>query len=354
MWSHDEDRALGVIRNYAYIKAFKENSEVVETRDHWLQKIRLMPETGIVETNYKAIKARREEIEAKVGYEISNTQSGGWQDYQAKLISIRRDANRLRSTTQAMFRTANEMNRDAVEAGETGMKRAKIVRDASIISIGVIGAVATGGTTVVAAGVAGGGLKGMATYQDTGSSSKALISGGLFMIPLGVAKARVLAPGANLSKAVVANVSLAVDTASETVEGALVKDEKILEALQNALVSQGVAKGVGVYFNGLDGWLGRRLRSAIEIMDDHGGKMSNRAYPAIAELTKKSMTEVIKNEASTSREASMGISGAAASQRAGLPFAGNPNACPLPKMAQSTISSDPAARYIRQNVLARM
>ena len=352
-WAYDEARALGVIRKYSFLKALKDNSEVVETKPGLHLKLMGMPPTAEVNADYSAVKEQRGAIEADIGYKVSSAQNGGWDDFQKLLTDLRRKSDDLSASTQAMFKNAQDMDNAAIEAAETGINIAKGTRDASIISIAAIGLVATGGAAITLAATTGSGLQGYATYQDTGNVKKAVIKGGLFLLPLGLKQLGSVATAAGHSKKVVATVTMAIDTSADTFEGVFVNEASLGTAVSSAVVNQGVSFGASQISAPLTRWMGRRFGSALQLMDQHGNGVSNRAWPAITSLAEKHTVNLIKTEPSTFSEAALGTSEVkhfSARAPSGINSQGSPLACMIP----ATSGMDEPTRYIKQNVLSRI
>ncbi|MBL3611289.1 hypothetical protein [Rhodovulum sulfidophilum] len=293
-WSYDQQAALRLIAHYARLRAMNETTRVVTSRDSLIQKLYLARELANVETDVNRMLARKTEIEEVEGRRFATLMLGAAGDAQAYLIGLRRETDRLMSANQSIYRSAQDINQAAIDHAETAIKVAKGVRDSSVLTLGVIATVATGGTTIAVASGAGAGLSATATYQDTGSASKAAIKGGLFLLPLGTRQITGAATAAGASPTMTAAMSLAIDTGAETFEGVYVNDATLERALSAALINQVSGRYVGALAKENTRWMGQRLRGAVRLLDNHGGQMSNRAYPFLSEMGGKLTQEAIK------------------------------------------------------------
>ncbi|ARC90735.1 hypothetical protein [Rhodovulum sp. MB263] len=293
-WSYDQQAALRLIAHYARLKAMNETTRVVTSRDSLIQKLYLARELANVETDVNRMLARKTEIEEIEGRRFATLMLGAVDDAQSYLIGIRRETDRLMSANQSVYRSAQDINQVAIDHAETAIKVAKGVRDTSVLTLGVIATVATGGTTIAVASGAGAGLSATATYQDTGSASKAAIKGGLFLLPLGTRQITGVATAAGATPTMTAAMSLGIDTGAETFEGIYVNDATLEQALRAALINQVSGQALGALARENSRWMGQRLRGAVRLVDSHGGQMSNRAYPFLSEMGGKLAQEALK------------------------------------------------------------
>jgi hypothetical protein len=360
-WSFDPGQAANLIHRYAVLRAFKENSMVIENRESWFHSrswlrhfgLASLPPGGEMSTT-QGWQHRIGQINKQIEREISLLKSDGWGDLQERLIELRRETERLNRTTNTMFRSVREMNDVLGIALEPRMRVAKDIADISILVIGVIGASTTGPVVVVAA-LSGGALQAWDTYQDTGNVKKAIISGGTFMVPLGGKYFGRMARISGHPEKVEVVVSLVVDSSVEAYENYFVKEQDILDAISDAFINNAGEFMVKNLLNDVDKFVGAKfaedkINSALAILDGR----SNRTPALLEGLVVERASELIRVEPSTSREAAMGLEGARGSRASGVPFVGTPGRATLVCMAPATVSTDPAARYVMQNVLARI
>ncbi|PTW46573.1 hypothetical protein [Rhodovulum kholense] len=334
-WSYDQQAALRLIAHYARLRAMNETTRVVTSRDSLIQKLYLARELANVETDVNRMLARKTEIEEVEGRRFATLMLGAADDAQAYLIGLRRETDRLMSANQSIYRSAQDINQAAIDHAETAIKVAKGVRDSSVLTLGVIATVATGGTTIAVASGAGAGLSATATYQDTGSASKAAIKGGLFLLPLGTRQITGAATAAGASPTMTAAMSLAIDTGAETFEGVYVNDATLERALSAALINQVSGRYVGALAKENSRWMGQRLRGAVRLLDNHGGQMSNRAYPFLSEMGGKLTQEAIKVSPGET------------------PAGTSPNPSPAARAAQAQ-ARDTASLWVMREVMRRL
>ncbi|RAP41092.1 hypothetical protein BYZ73_11720 [Rhodovulum viride] len=334
-WSYDQQAALRLIAHYARLRAMNETTRVVTSRDSLIQKLYLARELANVETDVNRMLARKTEIEEVEGRRFATLMLGAADDAQAYLIGLRRETDRLMSANQSIYRSAQDINQAAIDHAETAIKVAKGVRDSSVLTLGVIATVATGGTTIAVASGAGAGLSATATYQDTGSASKAAIKGGLFLLPLGTRQITGAATAAGASPTMTAAMSLAIDTGAETFEGIYVNDATLERALSAALLNQVSGRYVGALAKENSRWMGQRLRGAVRLLDNHGGQMSNRAYPFLSEMGGKLTQEAIKVSPGET------------------PAGTSPNPSPAARAAQAQ-ARDTASLWVMREVMRRL
>lgn len=355
-WSIDFDEAHRIIRHYAMVRAINDNTHVVQTRESLLQKMRLFSAHGEIVQDWNIIKAAKANIEARTAYDWTATLTDGLDDAQLFLIDHKRKADALQKANTAKFNSAHEINRAAIDHAEVMIQGARAVQTASIISMGVIATVATGGATLYLATAAGSSLQGVATYQKTGSVGKALFDGALFMVPAGVGKFKMAAQAAGHSKTLVTSLAIGFETSADAAKHVIVDDAELGKAISTALINQAGSQAIGYAGDQAKRFLGQRLKGALTIFtDSHGGhSASNRTYPLMVEGVASVAKEITKVEASTPAEFSLGTTGIRARPEGGAqpvfmctPYRPAPLSPAMPMM-------DEATRHVRQYVMSRM
>lgn len=344
-WSYDEGAALRLIGHYARLKAMNETTRVVTTRESLIQKLYLANELAQVDTDVNRMLQRKAEVEAVTGRRFATLMLGAADDAQSYLFGLRRDVNRLTLANQSVYRRAQDINQAAIDHAETAIKITKGVRDGSILTLGVIATVSTGGLTLAVASGTGVGLQATATYQDTGSVSKAAVKGALFMLPLGTKQISLAAGAAGASTTVTTAMSLAIDTGAETFEGVYVNDADLDKAFGAALTNQLMGFGIGNVAAANTRWMGQRLRGAIRIVDSHGQQMSNRAWPLISQMGGKLVGESLKVSPASQRANAMAAGGVRMAGR------GMANDSPVGALRSPRNESE---AYIMRHVLSRI
>lgn len=298
-WMFDPERTGKALAHGAGIRAKVENSAVVATKDHWLQRLGplSMPPNGEVQSNLSKIDAAKSRYIAEYNQQLQSLQSGGWEDLEAWLVLMRQQTDIYNKRMMSMFDEALDLTSISIKSAETGMKVAKFTRDASIASLGIVAVVATGGTALYLATAAQAGLSGVATYQDTGSINKALASGAFAAAPLGAGKIiKAGSAAAGASKGVTAVISVVTDVGMDTAKSMVVDDKSIEKALAGAALDKAIGTGISLGSKQFANQVGETIRDTVRVMDAHGpnGRQSNRATSLLIETFNKSGSELAK------------------------------------------------------------
>lgn len=358
-WLFDQDRAVRMISHYARNKAMVETSSVVRSRDSFLQKIRLADALAEVKSDQSAFTSRKAQIEAATGYALTSHLSGGWDQALDFLITIRRQTVALSTQEMALYQSASGINQAAIDSAETAVSLAKGVRNGSVIGLGIIATVATGGATIALASASGAGLSATASYQDTGDFKKAAVKGSLFLIPVGLKKVQSAAKVAGYSQTVITSVSIAIDAAVETFENVYFNEASLDVAIQKALISTGVAIGSDAMGSAVTKWSGNKFRETYQIFTDaHGGHVaSNRTYPLLGSVLSKATDSAVvagfDRQPGSALELSLGADGAQQVLRGPVSYAYTGVAARMSPMQCARPASDPHSLWVQQNVLTR-
>ncbi len=276
-WRFNETGALGVINAYATAVAFRDGTYIVRTRDHWLQRVRIMGAHAEIEFDNEKINKTRNGYNKALSAKLFELLPKGTPAFNF-LVSLRGATQTVRDDGQNVFRNAREINEANIRAAEIGLTVAKTTRDASVMSFAIIAAVGTGGTTVAlaTAGSALGG--GVATYQDTGKVDKALLSAGTALIPLGTKNLQMAMKAKGLAQPVIVTVSALADITGDSVKNYYVDDMALQDAVVKALIAKGISTGLEQVSKSVANDVGRTLKGNFAIKDVHGpaGRMSNR------------------------------------------------------------------------------
>lgn len=291
-WLLDKERMKGVIRQYAYVNAALTNTRIIRTKDHWLQKVGIADAHAEISMADSLIEAKKKQITSRKMKELEALYSGDWFDVYNYLIDTRIKMLRMQHGLNSLFASAQEINTANIESARRMITITRGVRDTSVISLSVIAAVGTGGLTVALATGASAAGSSIATYQDTGSMSKALTSGGLALVPLGSKKLEGAMKVAKHSRTVIVGTSALIDFTADTASEIIISDAKIDQALRKALFKFTLSTGGDYIKPTLVSEIGKRLRGAVKITESRIDS-TNRLPALLAETGIKAVQEVV-------------------------------------------------------------
>jgi hypothetical protein len=275
-------------RYAAYIQATTKNTSVVRSRDHLFQILRIAPEGAELRQNLNQINVERDRLIEQFNTEIKQLKQGGWEDLHAYLIQKRTESDANHARWRKMSDEVGAINSDLIKHAETAVSVLTVARDVSIVGLGIIATVATGGTALAVATVGQAGLQGVATYQDTGDLNKALASGTFIMVTFGAGKAvSGLKAAGTVGPKVATAITVMIEVGEETANQVVIDEKALDDAIYSALLKQGVSEGSKVLSKSLASKIGTEIKDTIKVLDDHGGRASNRIAPLLAETARK-------------------------------------------------------------------
>ncbi len=285
-----------IIRSCVRGRAMLRHSSIETAEKHWVG-----PDLYSLEIDWRKVKA---ETQLQTDYELTKFYSGAQSSMQGQIRSLvnmmeaaKTDHNKLRDRLQdAQARTMAGVEH-AVRVGQWGVKVATFVRDASFDFVMV-------GATYLTAGAAAGfmslgaGLKGAATYQDTGNVGSAvgtfstnLLFGALDLKAAGVIEKATSTLGGRIGLGMVwAKIKAAASIPFSVIEGKHVGEGLAHGAVQMVAATPGAAaiEGLKDYLKPLEmePWvipvevaLNLGLEKAGDMVYESGARQPQRTSP---------------------------------------------------------------------------
>jgi hypothetical protein len=219
-WTIDESEVDKIFLYYAISRAREENTKVIKTRDHWKQVIRLYGAGAEVRQNHGKIAGDREKYYNQKLMQWKTALEEDMSLAQFFLISTRREADFYSRKLIANFKTAQEINAEALSHAKMLTTTGEILQQIGIVGLSVIAVIGVSGATVTIATVGGAAVEGFSRYQTTGSLKKSAASAGFFVAGVWLSKATVIQQASKIS----ASISVVVELTKDTSELMIVSD----------------------------------------------------------------------------------------------------------------------------------